>query len=310
LTVNRYTVAYINESHPETEAIMTPFGISVALLTPFVETGGIDLPRLTAHANHVMQQGAHGVTLFGTTGEGASIALAERGPALAALIDSGIPAERVFMGLCATSLGDTLVQVNQALAFGVSRFLLLPPFYFPGPSDDGLYDWHAQLFAAADPRAQFILYHIPQVTAVPLSFDLVIRLKAAFPDRVVAIKDSSGNWDNGRRLLESGKIPVMIGDERLLHKALALGAVGSICGMANLHPARMRALFDTAREDAALSHEVDVIVARPVIPALKLIMARRTGHAGWERMRTPLAALRDAQRAEIIDHLQGAPARV
>ena len=192
----------------------------------------------------------------------------------------------------------------------MTRFLLLPPFYFPGPTDAGLYDWHAQLFAAADPRAQFILYHIPQVTAVPLTFDLVMGLRAAFPDRVIAIKDSSGNWENGRRLLESGKIPVMIGDERLLHKALAMGAVGSICGMANLHPARLRALFDTHAEDTALSHEVDVIVARPVIPALKLIMARRTGHAGWERMRPPLAALRDVQRAEILDHLQGDHARV
>jgi 4-hydroxy-tetrahydrodipicolinate synthase len=97
---------------------MTPFGISVALLTPFTETGEIDLPRLTAHANQVMQSGAHRVTLFGTTGEGASIALAERGPALAALIDSGIAAERIFMGLCATSLGDTLVQVNRHWPLG------------------------------------------------------------------------------------------------------------------------------------------------------------------------------------------------
>ncbi len=289
---------------------MAAFGISVALLTPFTADGSIDLPRLAAHANHVLSEGAHRVTLFGTTGEGASLALAERGPAIAALIDSGIAPDQIFIGLCATSLGDTLVQVDQALAFGITRFLLLPPFYFPAPSDAGLYDWHAQLFAKADPRAQFILYHIPQVTSVPLSFDLVIGLKTAFPDRVLAIKDSSGNWENGRRLLDHGGIPVMLGDERLLHKSLALGAVGSICGMANLYPARLRAVFDTGREDVALSHEVDVIVARPVIPALKLIMARTTGHVGWERMRTPLAALRDTARAEIIDHLQGAPARV
>jgi 4-hydroxy-tetrahydrodipicolinate synthase len=95
-----------------------------------------------------------------------------------------------------------------------------------------------------------------------------------------------------------------------LHKAVALGAVGSICGMANLHPARMRTLFETGQEDTALSREVDLIVARPVIPALKLIMAKTTGHAGWERMRAPLAPLADVQRAEVIDYLQGAPARV
>ena len=289
---------------------MAHFGISVALLTPFTDAGAIDLPLLAAHANCVLGAGAHRVTLFGTTGEGASVAFAERGPAISALISSGIAPDRIFIGLCATSLGDTLAQVSQALAHGITHFLLLPPFYFPGPTDAGLFDWHAQLFAQADPRAQFILYHIPQITAVPLSFDLVMRLKTAFPDRVLAIKDSSGNLENGRRMLEHGGIPVMIGDERLLHKAVALGAVGSICGMANLHPARMRTLFETGQEDTALSREVDLIVARPVIPALKLIMAKTTGHAGWERMRAPLAPLADVQRAEVIDYLQGAPARV
>jgi 4-hydroxy-tetrahydrodipicolinate synthase len=279
---------------------VSPFGISVALLTPFTESGDIDLPRLAAHARDVMDKGAHGVTLFGTTGEGASISFKERGPALGALTGAGIPADRIFMGLCATSLGDVLAQIDQAIAGGVTTFLLLPPFYFPGPSDAGLFDWHAALFARADARARFILYHIPQVTAVPLSFDLVTGLRAAFPERVVAIKDSSGNWENGRRLLDHGGIPVMIGDERLLHRAVPLGAVGSICGMANLHPARMRALFDTAREDKALSHEVDVIVSCPFIPALKLIMAQTTGHAGWERVRSPLVALQDRQRADIL----------
>lgn len=288
---------------------MTPFGISVALLTPFTEIGAIDLPRLAAHATNVIEQGAHGVTLFGTTGEGASIAMAERGAALAALTAAGISGDRIFMGLCATALGDVVAQIDQALALGVSRFLLLPPFYFPGPTDAGLLEWHRALFERADARARFVLYHIPQVTSVPLSFDLVTGLKAAFPERVLAIKDSSGNWDNSRRLLEHGGIPVMIGDERLLHRAMPLGAVGSICGMANLHPARMRAIYDTGHEDAALTQEVDVIVSRPFIAALKLIMAQTTGHAGWERVRSPLAVLRDDQRSEILAIAQKAGAR-
>lgn len=283
---------------------MARFGISVALLTPFSATGEIDLPMLADHANSVLARGAHGVTLFGTTGEGASISMAERAPAMAALIASGIAPEQINVGICATSLGDTLAQVDMALNHGITRFLLLPPFYFPNPTEAGLYDWHAQLFAKADARAEFILYHIPQVTSVPLSVKLVLRLRADFPDRVIAIKDSSGSWENANSLLGHGTIPVMVGDERLLHRAVALGGVGSICGMANLHPARLRALFDSATEDLALSREVDIVVARPVIPAVKLMMATMTGRPEWERMRAPLAPLQGEQRQEILTYLK------
>ncbi|MGJ8561518.1 MAG: dihydrodipicolinate synthase family protein [Litorimonas sp.] len=284
---------------------MTRIGISVALLTPFDADGAIDTTLLSAHAVDVMSKGAHGVTLFGTTGEGASVAIAERGAAIAALLDSGIDAKHIFIGLCATSLGDTLAQIDQALTFGIDTFLLLPPYYFPAPNDAGLRAWHEALFAKADARAKFILYHIPQITAVPLSFDLVIGLRTDFPERVIAIKDSSGNWDNTERLLKQGGIPVLVGDERFLHRALPMGAAGSICGMANLHPARLRTLFDTAVEDVALSRQVDAVVSGPVIPALKALMVRQTGTTGWAHLRAPLAPLDDVARDAIL--AQGTP---
>jgi len=289
---------------------MTRFGISVALLTPFTPADVIDTALLADHARAVIASGAHGVTLFGTTGEGASIALAERPAAIQAVLATGIAADRVCVGLCATSLGDTLAQIDQALGFGIETFLLLPPYYFPGPTDAGLRAWHEALFARADARAKFILYHIPQVTGVPLSFDLVTGLRADFPDRVIAIKDSSGNWANSERLLNHGGIPVLVGDERLLHRALAKGAAGSICGMSNLHPARLRALFDTATEDVALSRQVDVIVSGPFIPALKLLMVRQTGNPVWANLRAPLAPLEAAAQAALLAHGQEEPAIV
>lgn len=269
------------------------------MLTPFQEDGGLDLPLFAAHAAWTLDNGADGITPFGTTGEGASIGFDERAQALAALVDAGIPADRMTVGICACALPDAVAQVKQALDFGVARFLLLPPFYFNGLGDGGLYDWHAALFAAADARAQFILYHIPQVTQVPLSLDLVLRLRRDFPDRVIAIKDSSGDWDNARSLLDSGAIPVLTGDERLLHRAAALGGAGSICGMANLAPARMRTLFERQQEDAALSADVSAIVSGPVVPAMKAALAAQTGNAAWTNLRAPLQPLDRAAGAAI-----------
>lgn len=248
----------------------------------------------------MLQNGVSGVTPFGTTGEGASIAFDERSGAISALIDSGIPCEVITLGLCGTAIGDVVSQVRQGIGFGITRFLLLPPFYFKELDDDGLFEWHENLFAAVDASARFILYHIPQVTHVPLSFDLVKRLRTAFPDRVLAIKDSAGQWDKTRRYLESSEIPVLVGDERLLHKAAAMGGAGSICGMANLYPQRLRTLFDTHVEDAALSSDVDLIVSVPVIPALKQAMAAKAGNMNWSKTRAPLPALKGEVLAAIV----------
>jgi 4-hydroxy-tetrahydrodipicolinate synthase len=251
----------------------------------------LNIPLFCTHANAVLQNGVNGVTLFGTTGEGASIGFDERSEAISDMIDSGVAASLLTLGLSASAITDVVAQVGQGVAFGVTQFLLLPPFYFNNLDDAGLFDWHAKLFELADPRARFILYHIPQITQVPLSVDLVLRLRRTFPDRVMAIKDSAGNWDNTLALLESGEIPVLVGDERLLHKAAAMGAVGSICGMANLYPQRMRTLLDSQTEDVDLSADVDVIVSVPIIPALKQAMGAMTGDAGWANLRAPLQPL-------------------
>lgn len=289
---------------------MTKIGISSALLTPFAADGKIDTALLASHASGLINSGVHGVTLFGTTGEGASIALAERPAAIQALIDAGIPPRHIFMGLTATSVGDTLLQIDQAMEFGIDTFLLLPPYYFPAPGDAGLRQWHETLFAQAARGAKFILYHIPQLTGVPLSFDLVTGLHTDFPDRVIAIKDSSGQWPNAERLLTASALPVLIGDERLLHRAFPMGAVGSICGMSNLHPARLRALFDTVIEDTALSRQTDAVVSGPVIPALKALMTQATGNATWENLRAPLSPLPALARATLLAQSHGEAARV
>lgn len=286
---------------PSTEATIAHFGISVALLTPFHADGSLDIPAFCAHANSVLENGANGVTPFGTTGEGASIAFDERPKAISALIQSGIDPEKMTLGLCGSAIGDVLAQIRQGVEQGVNQFLLLPPFYFKGLDDDGLFDWHARLFDSADPSAKFILYHIPQVTQVPLSGGLIKRLRADYPDRILAIKDSAGQWEHTQTLLKDGNIPVLVGDERLLHKAAAMGGVGSICGLANLYPRRMRTLFETQVEDKALSSDVDLIVSVPVIPALKHIMATITGETNWINIRAPLQPLSGAARAVIAE---------
>ncbi|WP_157960646.1 dihydrodipicolinate synthase family protein [Primorskyibacter marinus] len=286
---------------------MAKFGISVALLTPFTETGAIDLAEIGAHASRMVQAGASGVTLFGTTGEGASIAASERDAAVKAVLDAGLSPDQLVLGVAETSLGDAAARIAEGLALGVTRFLVLPPYYFKNNEDDGLFDWHMDLLAQTDDAAQLILYHIPQVTYVPLSVDLIGRLATAAPKRIIAIKDSSGSWENTEALLQQGLLPVLVGDERQLHRAAALGAAGSICGVANLYPERLVKLFETQTEDKELSARVTAIVSGPVVPALKALIAKQRGEAGWDRVRNPQRPLSETARAGLFSAIE-APA--
>lgn len=277
------------------------FGISVALLTPFDTDGAIDAPQLAAHAAAVLRGGADGVTPLGTTGEGASVGLNERRGVIAALMTADIDPDAVTLGLAAANAEELLAQVAQGAEARIRRFLLPPPFYFPAPTEAGLFDWHAELFAAAPEGARFVLYHIPQVTGVPLSPALVARLHAAFPDRIAAVKDSSGDWSVAEALLRIEGLAVLIGDERQLHRAAARGAAGAITGMANLYPGRMVRILREAREDVDLSARTAAMVAHPVVPALKALLAEATGTPAWERVRPPLAPLPDGARRVLME---------
>ena len=270
---------------------MSQLGISAVLLTPFLEDGQIDHARFAQQAKRVLANGAQSVTIFGTTGEGASVSSDEREEGLQWLIEAGISPVKIIQTIYATAVNDALSQVSDGRSRGVSRFLLVPPFYFKACSEDGLFEWHAKVLADAPAGAEFVLYHIPQITGVALSANLVGRLVSGFPNRVAAVKDSSGNWANAERLLSLGTIPVLVGDERLLHRAVALGAAGAITGMANLYPQRMSSIVGTAKEDPELSTEVTRIVAQPVIPALKSILAKQLNDPAWKRVRSPLEPL-------------------
>ena len=95
-------------------------------------------------------------------------------------------------------------------------------------------------------------------------------------------------------------LPVLIGDERLLHKALPMGCAGSITGLANLYPERLCNIIASFTEDAMLSRTVDRIAALPVIPTLKVLLANVLGDPAWEKVRAPLTQLTAEQKSEIL----------
>jgi 4-hydroxy-tetrahydrodipicolinate synthase len=280
------------------------FGLSCALALPVHQDSSIDFLRLTAHASRSLEAGCSSVTVFGTTGEGASVSLSEREQVLGALLDAGVSLRlHVIGGVTAAAVGDAVDQARMLIDRDCRGVLLAPPFYFKNVTDEGLYRWFSQVFEKIGKRARDIfLYHIPSVTQAPLSIELIGRLKATFPEVVVGVKDSGGDWAYTEKLLRiHGDLTLLIGDERHLAAGLRLGAQGAISGLANVHSERLLKLIETAQDDPSVIELVNEILKFPVTPAVKALIAYRQIDPAWLNVRAPLIALTEAEAAHLAD---------
>ncbi len=277
------------------------FGLSAAMTTPFRADGSLDLARLAGHARWCLDHGCGSVTAFGTTGEGASIGLSGREQVLGALAGGGLAPDQVVYCVAATALHEAIVQARMAYDFGARALLLPPPYYFKGVSDDGLFDWFAQVFTKLRGAARdVILYNIPSVTHVALSVDLIGRIREAFPGVVTGVKDSSGDWAYTQSLLAAHKdIAILIGDERYLAEGVSLGGQGAISGLANVCPEILLAMIETKRGDTRVNRLVDEVLRHPVTPAVKALVAHRTGADEWRHVRAPLVAMQPGTAAAL-----------
>lgn len=280
----------------------TIFGLSAALVTPFRASDAPDLARLARHAEWVLGNGCDSLTLFGTTGEGFSIGMRDRSAMLGAVLGAGIAPERVGAAVTAATVADAAEQAHLALDAGCPHLLFTPPFYLKSPEEEGIYAWFSRTFEAIGPQLRdVILYHIPGQTAVPLSVGLVSRLRAAFPGVITGIKDSSGDWATTEAFLaEHGDLAILVGDERLLARAMAKGAQGSICGCANFAPELLSGVIHDGAREPRLAPVVDLVVANPVMPAVKALVAHRLGDAGYAHTRPPLVDLAAPRAAALV----------
>ena len=278
------------------------FGLSAAVATPFREDGTIDIERMAAHCRRLLAEGCTSLTLFGSTGEGASLGLAERRWALLALADRGVRGEDMIVGVAASARDDTVQQIAAARQVGCRTVLVAPPFFFTGIHEDGLADWYDAILGASECREmRFLIYNIPQLTGIMVPPRLVAELARRHPGRIVGVKDSSGQWPVIKAFLNDlPDLAVVVGDERLLARALDHGAAGTISGFANIRPDRILAILNGDGIPKGLDRTIDEIVAHPVTPAVKAVLAHDSDQPAWRRVRAPLTVLTDRERHALV----------
>jgi 4-hydroxy-tetrahydrodipicolinate synthase len=286
-------------------------GIWPPAATPFREDLSIDTERYLAFCHELLRDGAHGLAVLGTTSEANSLDLEERKQLLEKLVNSGINPAQLLPGTGAASFGDAVKLTKHAADLGVKGSLLLPPFYYKGVTDDGLFEFVSEVIARVNTkRLRLYLYNFPQQTGLVWSPELIARLREAFPETIVGIKDSSGDAAYLNTLLE--KFPgfaIFPSSESLMVDALNKGAAGCISATANTHVRPIRELFDGWKaSEAKKKHERaskirTLIASFPLIAAVKATLAEQHKHRGWQRVRPPLVTLDDMQAASLRDKL-------
>lgn len=283
-------------------------GLWPPLATPFQADGSVDHARLVAHGKWLLAEGSSGLAPLGTTSEANSLTLAERMALVDALIAGGIAPGQLIPGNGACAVEDVVTFTRHVSRAGVRAVLMLPPFYYKGVPDEGIYAFFGQVIERLGADVpKFLLYHFPAMAGVGFSHELVGRLAEAYPEIIVGAKDSTGDKPHTLSLIENfPDLAIFPGTETFLAEAVERGAAGCISLSANINPAGVAALQGAAgRPDAealqATANAIRATVAGPTqISAMKAVLAALKGDDAWRATRPPLVPLDDKARKALL----------
>lgn len=286
-------------------------GVLVPVLTPFGANLMPDSAAFVEHCRWLLAQGVHGLAIFGTTGEANSLSVEEKIDLLDALVEGGVPATSLMPGTGMCALTDSVRLTRHASKRGCGGVLMLPPFYYKGVPDEGLYAGFSEVIErVGDPGLRVYLYHIPPVSQVPISLNLIERLITSYPSVVVGLKDSSGDWSNTLSVLK--RFPGFItfaGSEVFLLDTLRHGGAGCITATGNVNPGGIRKVYEQWQAShadvlqARITEIRNAIQSYPMIPALKAITSNFYDDPKWLTVRPPLLCLDNTQIKALMDEM-------
>lgn len=263
-------------------------GVYAAAITPLKEDFSPSPDEMISLLDFLARRGCHGALLLGTTGEGPSFSPKERETILRTALEirQVHPQFRLFAGTGTPSLEETIELTKAAFNLGMDGVVVLPPYYYRKVSDHGLFAWFSQVLERSVPAGGALLgYHIPAVSGVPLSPDLVDRLLDSYPGRFAGIKDSSADPEHATLLGErfGRDLLVLNGNDPLFSLALGNRASGAITALANVLSPYLRRVWEAHQRGEADPEAQSVLLsARTVLdhypPApylLKALLAHR-----------------------------------
>jgi 4-hydroxy-tetrahydrodipicolinate synthase len=279
-------------------------GVIAAIATAVTEDGEPDVARSTALARHLLDNGCDGLNVLGTTGEATSFSLAQRVRVMSGYAAAGLPLDRMMVGTGAAAVADAIALSTHAATLGFAGALILPPFYYKGVPDDGLAAYvDAIVQATRDRPIPIYLYHFPAQSGLPWHVGLVRRILDAHADRVVGLKDSSGDMAFAREAAAiAADFDVFPSIEAVLHEAREGAFAGCISATANLNADLCARAFHDG-DAGALADAVAIrrlFDGKPLVSGVKALLAHIHGDPAWERVKPPLAAFAADERSAAV----------
>jgi 4-hydroxy-tetrahydrodipicolinate synthase len=316
-------------------------GVLAPVVTPFKPDLSPDTEQFIVQCKWLLAQNC-GLAPFGTTSEANSMSAEERMTLLEALLVAGIDPSRMMPGTGCCSITETVQLTAHAVKHGCAGVLMLPPFYYKNVDEEGLYRYFSEVIHRVDDaRLKIYFYHIPPVAMMGITPRLVERLLKAFPNAIAGMKDSSGDWNNTKTFLEAFSMygfEVFVGSESFLLANMRNGGAGTISATANVNPAAIDALYQSAKSQppkpklqgnskdqtskmdapsgeatpepeamqARLNLVRDVFAAKSwpsMVAVIKQAIAICRNDPGWTRVRPPLVELTTEQARTLTEQL-------
>ena len=214
-------------------------GVYAASLSILNIDKSLDTKSTINHAESAIKSGLHGVFFFGSTGQSQLVSISEKKDLISKTATNKFR-DQFYFGTGVNSLKDNLDLIRYCMEFGYQTFLIMPPAYYKGNTDKGVYDFYAEIIAQI-PKIKIILYNFEKLSGYLFSVEAVKNLVKNFPKQIIGCKDSSYN------LFESLKIPnfkMFPGSEAKLLKGLELDCSGCISATTNVTHALARKVFD------------------------------------------------------------------
>jgi 4-hydroxy-tetrahydrodipicolinate synthase len=268
-------------------------GVIAAIATPVDAAGAPDHERFLKLARFLLGNGCDGLNVLGTTGEATSFTAEQRMGLMTAAAKAGLPLDRLMVGTGAAAVGDAVRITRHAAELGFAGALVLPPFYYKGISADGVLRYlDAVVRGGAAPAIPIYLYHFPALSGVPYDLDLIRRILDAFHERIVGLKDSSGDLPYARAAAELKRgFSVFPSNEAALLEAKKGAFAGCISATANLNGDLCGRAFHQG-DEAALATAVSIrqlFDGLPLVAGVKALLAHIHGDAGLAEVLPPLA---------------------
>lgn len=286
-------------------------GVWVPAATPFQADGQVNHSLFVRHCQHLINEGADGLAILGTTSEANSLSISERLDQLDLLLENGIRPEQLMPGTGSSSIAEAVQLTKASVDAGCMGALVLPPFYYKPVDDDALFAYFSELIdRVGEASLRVYLYHIPPLSQIGFSLRMIERLLTRYGSIIAGLKDSSGDFNNTRAVIKAfPALSVFPGSEAFLLDGLRAGAAGCITATGNINASGIKKVYlrwNTASADAlqaGITRRRKIVQSYPLIPAVKAVLARSYDEPTWRRTRVPLMPLDKTLEGKLIQEL-------